>query len=122
MDVILDIVGGDYLDKDLLAMAEGGRLVFIGAARGFTTEVDLRKIVRKRLRVGGSLLRPRPDAFKARVAADLEAQVWPYILEGRIRPMLDRTYPLAEAGLAIEDLEARRQIGKIALLVSEDAA
>jgi NADPH2:quinone reductase len=120
VDVILDIVGGDYLDRDLQAMAEGGRLVFIGAARGFTTEVDLRKIVRKRLRVGGSLLRPRPDAFKARVAADLEARVWPHVLDGRIRPMLDRTYPLAQAGRAIEDLEARRQIGKIALIVSED--
>jgi len=120
VDVILDIVGGDYLDKDLQAMAEGGRLVFIGAARGFTTEVDLRKIVRKRLRVGGSLLRPRPDAFKARVAADLEAQVWPHIITGRIKPMLDRAYPLAEAARAIEDLEARRQIGKIALIVAED--
>ena len=120
VDVILDIVGGDYLDKDLLAMAEGGRLVFIGAARGFTTEVDLRKIVRKRLRVGGSLLRPRPDAFKARVAADLEALVWPHIVQGRIRPMLDRTYKLTEAGRAIEDLEARRQIGKIALIVPEE--
>lgn len=122
VDVILDIVGGDYLDQDLLAMAEGGRLVFIGAARGFTTQVDLRKIVRKRLTVGGSLLRPRPDAFKARVAEALEDQVWPHVRSGRIKPMLDRTYPLAEAARAIEDLEARRQIGKIALIVSEDDA
>jgi NADPH2:quinone reductase len=120
VDVILDIVGGDYLDKDLQALAEGGRLVFIGAARGFTTQVDLRKIIRKRLRVGGSLLRPRPDAFKASVAAALEARIWPHLASGRIRPMLDRTYDLARAGQAIAALEARQLVGKIALMVGED--
>lgn len=118
VDVVLDIVGGDYLDADLLAMAEGGRLVFIGAARGFVTQIDLRKIVRKRLRVGGSLLRPRPDAFKAEVAAALETRIWPHVAAGRIRPMLDRTWPLEEAGAAIRHLETRQHIGKIALRVT----
>lgn len=118
VDVILDIVGGDYLDSDLVALAEGGRLVFIGAARGFVTQVDLRKIVRKRLRVGGSLLRPRSDAFKAAVAIALETRVWPHVAAGRIRPMLDSKWPLEEAAAAIRHLETRRHVGKIALQVA----
>lgn len=119
VDVILDIVGGDYLEKDLSAMAEGGRLVFIGAARGFVTEIDLRKIVRKRLTLKGSLLRPRDDIFKAGVAAALEARIWPHIASGRIKPMLDRTFPIHQAADAIQYLEERRHVGKVALIVRE---
>jgi NADPH2:quinone reductase len=117
VDVILDIVGGDYLDADLVALAEGGRLVFIGAARGFVTQVDLRKIVRKRLRVGGSLLRPRSNEFKAAVATALETQVWSHVAARRIRPMLDTSWPLEEAAAAIQHMETRKHIGKIALEV-----
>lgn len=119
VDVVLDIVGGDYLDKDLLALAHGGRLVFIGAARGFVTQIDLRKVMRKQLRVGGSLLRPRPPAFKTAVAAALEARVWPHIRSGRIKPMLDRSFALEDAAQAISCLEERRHIGKIVLAVGE---
>jgi len=117
VNVILDIVGGDYLDKDLLALAHGGRLVFIGAARGFVAEIDLRKVMRKQLRIGGSLLRPRPLAFKAMVAAALEERVWPHVLSGRIKPMLDRSFALEDAAEAIRCLEERCHIGKVALLV-----
>lgn len=117
VDVILDIVGGDYLDKDLLALANGGRLVFIGAARGFNTEIDLRKVVRKRLAIRGSLLRPRPDAFKASVAAAIESAIWPHVESGRIDPMVDTVFPLADAGKAVGYLEARRHVGKVVLRV-----
>ncbi|WP_339348275.1 NAD(P)H-quinone oxidoreductase [uncultured Sphingomonas sp.] len=119
VDVILDIVGGDYLDKDLLALAHGGRLIFIGAARGFVTPIDLRKVMRKQLRVGGSLLRPRSNAFKAAVAAALEERVWPHVLSGRIESMLDRSFALEDAAEAIRCLEERQHIGKIALIVAE---
>lgn len=120
VDVILDIVAGDYLEKDIAALAEGGRLIFIGGARGFRTEIDLRQLMRKRLRVGGSLLRPRSDAFKSEVRAGLEERIWPMVCSGRIRPMLDRSFPLDDAATAIACLEQRQQIGKIALLVSDD--
>lgn len=119
VDVILDIVAGDYLEKDIAALAEGGRLVFIGGARGFRSEIDLRQLMRKRLRVGGSLLRPRSDAFKAKVAEALEERVWPFVSSGQILPMLDRTFPLSEAASAIACLEQRHHIGKVALLVGE---
>jgi len=116
--VILDIVAGDYLAKDIDALAEGGRLVFIGGARGFSAELDIRKLMRKRLRVGGSLLRPRSDAFKARVVAELLDQVWPHVCSGRIDPMVDRSFALEAAADAIAYVEDRRHIGKVVLEVS----
>jgi NADPH2:quinone reductase len=120
VDVILDIVAGDYLEKDIAALAEGGRLVFIGGARGFRSEIDLRQLMRKRLRVGGSLLRPRSNVFKAQVAAALEDRVWPLVASGQIQPMLDRTFALADAASAIACLEQRHHVGKVALLVGDD--
>jgi NADPH2:quinone reductase len=120
VNVILDIVGGDYLAKDLDALAPGGRLVFIGAARGYRTEVDIQKLMRKRLRVSGSLLRPRPPAYKAQVAQALKTRVWPLVESGRFVPVVDRTYPLAEAGAAIAHLEARGHVGKVILVVRDE--
>ncbi|ESZ89032.1 MAG: NAD(P)H quinone oxidoreductase [Blastomonas sp. CACIA14H2] len=117
VDVILDIVAGDYLSKDLGALAEGGRLVFIGGARGFSAELDIRKLMRKRLRVMGSLLRPRPDAFKARVVSELVEHVWPHVCAGRIDPMIDRSFMLADAASAIAHVEGRHHIGKVVLEV-----
>lgn len=119
VDVILDIVGGDYLEKDLVALADGGRLVFIGAARGFVTEINLRKVVRKRLAIRGSLLRPRPDSFKADVAGAIESALWPHVASGRIDPMVDSVFPLADAADAIAYLEARKHVGKVVLRVTE---
>lgn len=118
VDVILDIVAGDYLAKDIDALAEGGRLVFIGGARGFSAELDIRKLMRKRLRVAGSLLRPRPEAFKARVVAELVEHVWPHVRSGRIDPMVDCSFPLADAAKAIAYIENRRHVGKVVLEVS----
>ncbi|HVF93372.1 MAG TPA: NAD(P)H-quinone oxidoreductase [Sphingomonas sp.] len=119
VDVILDIVGGDYLDRDLQVIAHGGRVVFIGAARGFTTSIDIRKLMYRQARVGGSLLRPRPLAYKRAVAEELEALVWPLIAAGRIRPVVDRRFALADAGDAIACLSERQHIGKVVLQVED---
>lgn len=119
IDVILDIVGGDYLDRDLRVIAHGGRVVFIGAARGFETTIDIRKLMYRQARVGGSLLRPRPLAFKRKVAEDLERIVWPLIADDAIRPVVDRRFALAEANDAIAFLAARKQVGKVILQVEE---
>ena len=121
VDVILDIVVGDHLQKEFEALAPGGRLVMIGAARGPRAAIDVTPLIRKRLRIGGSLLRPRSPDYKAMVAAALESQVWPHIASGRIKPMLDRTFALAEAEDAIRCLSERRHIGKIALIVRPGA-
>ena len=117
VDVILDIVGGDYLDRDLQVVAIGGRIVFIGAARGFETAIDIRKLMYRQARVGGSLLRPRPLAYKRAVAEALEARAWPLIAEGKIRPVVDHRFTLDDASDAIAFLKARKQVGKVILQV-----
>jgi NADPH2:quinone reductase len=119
VDVILDIVAGDYLAKDIDALAHGGRVVFIGGARGFSAQLDIRKLMRKKLRVAGSLLRPRPAEFKARVVAELLERVWPHVASGRIDPMVDRVFPLAQAADALRYVEERRHIGKVVLAVGQ---
>ena len=119
-DVIFDIVAGDYVPRDLEAAAHGGRIVFIGGARGFESTVNIRTLMHKQLRLGGSLLRPRSDEYKRRVRDELRERVWPQVEAGKIKPMLDRAFPLAEANDAIAVLESRQQIGKVALIVSEE--
>ena len=118
VDVILDIVGGDYLDRDLQIVAQGGRLVFIGAARGFEAKIDIRKLMNRRARVSGSLLRPRPLGYKRSVAEALEARVWPLIAAGRIKPVIDRSFPLSASGEAIALLENRQHVGKVILSIA----
>ena len=93
--------------------------MFIGAARGFETTIDIRKLMYRQARVGGSLLRPRPLAFKRKVAEDLERIVWPLIADDAIRPVVDRRFALAEANDAIAFLAARKQVGKVILQVEE---
>ncbi len=117
VDVILDIVGGDYLDRDLKIVAKGGRVVFIGAARGFDAKIDIRKLMNRQARVSGSLLRPRPLEFKREVAEALEARAWPLIAAGRFKPVIDRTFPLSAAGEAVALLEKRQHIGKVILSI-----
>ncbi len=116
VDVILDMVGGDYVAKNLALLAPDGRLCFIAFLQGSKVEVNLLPILVKRLTVGGSTLRPRPVAFKAAIAQNLEEKIWPFIAEGRIKPVIHQTFPLAEAAEAHRLMESSAHIGKIMLV------
>lgn len=115
VDVILDMVGGDYLPRNLAALAVEGRLVQIAFLRGTKAPVDLSQIMQKRLTLTGSTLRARPVADKAAIAQALEARVWPLLASGRIRPVIEATFPLARAAEAHARLEAGAHVGKIVL-------
>lgn len=117
VNVILDMVGGDYVPKELKSLAEEGRLVMIAFLRGMKTEVDLSVIMQKRLQVTGSTLRPRTIEFKGQVAKSLRERIWPLIEAGRIKPVLYKTFPLAEASEAHKLMETSTHIGKIVLTV-----
>jgi NADPH2:quinone reductase len=116
-DVILDMVGGDYVPRNYAAAAVEGRIVQIAMLRGWHPETDLRLLMGKRLVHTGSTLRPRPVAFKAAIAAALEEKVWPLIAAGRVRPVIDSVFPLAEVGKAHARIEAADHFGKVVLAV-----
>jgi putative PIG3 family NAD(P)H quinone oxidoreductase len=115
VDVILDMVGGDYTARNLQALADDGRLVQIAFLRGAKVELDLNAVMRRRLTITGSTLRPRPVAFKGAIAAALRAKVWPLLEAGRIRPVIHATFPLARAADAHRVMDADAHIGKIVL-------
>lgn len=115
-DIVLDMVGGDYVQRNLEALRPGGRLVNIAYQAGARVELDLRPIMMKRLTVTGSTLRARPADEKARLAEALERQVWPWVLDGRLRVPVDATFPLADASAAHARMEAGEHVGKIVLL------
>jgi len=117
VDVILDMVGGDYVPKELKCLADEGRLVFIAFLRGPKTELDINELMRRRLTLTGSTLRPRPVAFKGAVARGLRERVWPLIEAGRIKPVIYRSFPLAQAAEAHRLMESSQHIGKIVLSV-----
>jgi putative PIG3 family NAD(P)H quinone oxidoreductase len=114
-NVILDIVGGPYVERNIKAAAPDGRIVQLAFALGSKVEINLMPIMLKRLTYGGSTLRTRPAAYKAQVARDLEKQVWPLIESGRIKPVTNRTFKLAEAAAAHALMESAGHIGKILL-------
>ena len=116
VDVILDMVGGDYIAKNLALLAPDGRLCFIAFLQGSKAEVNFLPVLVKRLTIGGSTLRPRPVAFKAAIARNLEDKVWPLIAEGRIKPVIHQTFPLAAAAEAHSLMESSAHIGKIMLI------
>lgn len=116
-DVILDMVGGDYIARDIDAINTGGRLVMIAAQAGANVEINLGRIMQKRMVLTGSTLRPRDADEKARLAAAVEACVWPWIAEGRLKTVLDETFPLAEAAKAHARLENSDHLGKVILTV-----
>jgi NADPH2:quinone reductase len=116
-DVVLDMVGGDYFAKDLDALKTGGRIVFIAAQGGGEIPLQIFRLMQKRAVVTGSTLRPRDPDEKARLAAEVERVVWPWIEAGKIRPKLDRTFPLSEAAKAHAHLETDTHVGKIVLVV-----
>ena len=117
VDVILDMVGGDYVPRELKCLAEEGRLVFIAYLRGPRSELDIDAVMRRRLTVTGSTLRPRSTEFKGSLARNLREKIWPLIEAGRIRPQLYRTFPLAQAAEAHRLMESSQHIGKIVLTV-----
>ena len=116
-DVILDMVGGPYLPRNIAALAEDGRLVQIAFLQGPKAELDLNAVMRKRLVVTGSTLRPQSVAQKARIAESLRREVWPLLVQGRVRPVMDREFPLAEAAQAHARLESNEVVGKIVLRI-----
>jgi NADPH2:quinone reductase len=122
VDVILDMVAGDYLPREIECLADDGRLVIIALLGGSKATLDMGSVLRRRLTVCGSTLRPRPVAFKAAIARRLRTVVWPLISAGRIRPMLFRTFALAEAAAAHALMESSQHIGKIVLAVGPAAA
>ena len=115
VDVILDMVGGDYVPKELKCLADDGRLVFIAFLRGPKTELDINELMRRRLTITGSTLRPRPVAFKGALARSLREKIWPLIDAGRIRPQVYKTFALEQAADAHRLMESSQHIGKIVL-------
>lgn len=118
VDVILDIVGGDYLQRNLDCLAEDGRLVQIAVQNGPKTQINLLPIMLKRLMLTGSTLRPRSVAEKAAIARALVEKVWPLLAGGRIKPIVHAVLPLAEAAAAHRLMESSAHIGKIVLKVT----
>jgi len=117
VDVVLDMVGGSYVPRELKCIAEDGRLVFIATLGGARTEIEIFEVMRKRITISGSTLRPRPVAFKGAIAKSLREKIWPLIEAGRIRPVIYKTFPLAQAAEAHRLMETSTHIGKIVLEV-----
>lgn len=117
-NVILDMVGGAYVGRNYEAAAVEGRIVQIAFLEGSRVEVDMTRLMLKRLVHTGSTLRAREPAFKAAIAAELEAKVWPLLASGRIKPVVDATFPLTEAAAAHRHLEAGGHVGKVVLTVA----
>lgn len=115
VDVILDMVGGDYIDRNIAACRKDGRIVNIAFLNGASAEVNFLPVMLKRLTLTGSTLRIRSTAFKAQIAKELEEKVWPLIEAGEITPVLDKIFPLSEVSQAHERMEASAHIGKIML-------
>jgi len=115
VDVILDMVAGDYIPRELDALAEGGRLVFIATLGGSKALIDASLIMRRRLTLTGSTLRARPVAFKGALARQLHAKIWPLLQAGTVRPLIHQVFPAAAAASAHALMESSAHIGKIML-------
>jgi putative PIG3 family NAD(P)H quinone oxidoreductase len=115
VDLILDIIGGSYLNRNLAALAVDGRLVQIGLMGGDTASLDLRRVLGRRLTITGSTLRPRSVEEKGQIAAALAREVWPLLEAGTVKPLVYQTFPLAEAAAAHRLMESSLHIGKIVL-------
>jgi len=115
IDVILDMVAGDYINRNIKLAAEDGRIVLIATLGGFKTEVNFLPVMIKRLTLTGSTLRPRPTAFKAAIAASLKQHVWPLLASGKIKPVIHQTFTLEEAAAAHRLMEEDLHTGKLVL-------
>ncbi|WP_395671481.1 NAD(P)H-quinone oxidoreductase [Phenylobacterium sp.] len=116
-DVVLDMVGGDYFAKDLDALRTGGRIVFIAAQGGDKVTLPIFRLMQKRAVVTGSTLRPRHADEKARLTAEIARVVWPWVAGGKVRTVVDRTFPLEQAAKAHAHLETGSHVGKVVLTV-----
>ncbi|EIZ81097.1 alcohol dehydrogenase [Novosphingobium sp. Rr 2-17] len=117
VDVVLDMVAGDYVVRNLKCLAPDGRHVTIAVQGGTKAQINMGVVMQKRLTLTGSTLRPRTDAFKALLAQEIRANAWPLVEEGALRPVMDTRFPLAEAAKAHARMEAGDHIGKIVLEV-----
>ena len=115
--LILDMVGGDYLPRNVQALADDGRLVQIAFLQGPKVALNFAQVMMRRLTITGSTLRPQSVAAKAAIAADLEREVWPLLASGRIAPVIDTEFPLADAAGAHARMESSAHVGKIVLRV-----
>ena len=118
VDVILDIVGGDYVDRNLELAARDGRIVSLSFIKGSRVEIDMMPVLLKRLIVTGSTLRPRSAGAKANIAENLRARIWPLIESGEIKPLIAARFPLEDAAEAHKLMESSKHIGKIILTVA----
>jgi NADPH2:quinone reductase len=118
VDVTLDMVGGDYTERNIVAAAEDGRIVQIAVLGGADVKLNIARLMMKRLTLTGSTLRPRTREVKAGFARALEAKVWPLLASGKVKVVMDSTFPLAKAADAHRRLETSAHIGKIVLVVS----
>lgn len=119
VNVVIDMVGGDYVPRNLASLATEGRHVSIAVQRGATAEVPIFDVMRRRLMLTGSTLRGRSVEFKTMVADEIAKTVWPYVQGGRLKPVIDSTFPLAEAAAAHERMESGEHVGKIVLEVGK---
>jgi len=117
-NVMLDMVAGDYVNRELRCLADDGRLVIIALLGGATGEINFGEVLRRRLVITGSTLRPRPVAFKRHIAQQLRSQVWPLLESGRIKPVIYQTFPLEQAADAHALMETSTHVGKIMLQVA----
>lgn len=117
VDMVLDMVAGDYVARNLKCLADDGRHVTIAVQGGLKAEINMAEVMRRRLTLTGSTLRPRSKAFKAALAAEIRDTVWPLVAAGELRPIMDQTFPLTEAAAAHARMEQGSHIGKIVLAI-----
>jgi NADPH2:quinone reductase len=117
VDVILDMVAGEYIQRELNCLADDGRLVFIAMLGGSKAPINFGQVLLRRLTITGSTLRPRPVPFKAAIAAQLREKVWPLIDAGKVKPVIYKTFPLEQAAEAHTLMESNAHIGKIVLTI-----
>jgi len=117
VDVILDMVGGDYLPREIGCLADDGRIAIIATLGGGKSTVDVGQVLRRRLTITGSTLRPRSVAFKGAIAAHLRQRVWPMIEAGKVKPVIYETFPLEQASKAHALMESSQHVGKIMLQI-----
>ncbi len=118
VDVILDMVAGDYIPREIDCLADDGRIALIALLGGAKAEIDLGQVLRRRLHISGSTLRPRPVAFKAAIARNLRERVWPLFEPGKLKPVIFKTFPLEQAAEAHALMESSTHVGKIVLEIA----